>query len=143
MPPLNDQRPETDYERWLRERKPDFELGEEPLYDASQGDAIGLEKGRESVTRGSSSSALPLPTQAQNVSYSSTHPRLHEFGTAPCSSSAVDCPGWLTPHAYCWIVVSGLVIALLAIVLKRAKTAPHRDWTVHRAGHRKLEKRIS
>ncbi|KAL3451673.1 hypothetical protein BJX65DRAFT_304261 [Aspergillus insuetus] len=135
MPPLNDQRPETDYERWLRERKPGFELGEEPLYDASQGDAIGLEKSRKSP--------LPLPTQAQNVGYSSTPSRLHEPGTTPCSRSAVDCLGWLTPHAYCWIVVPGLVIALLAIVLKRAKTASHRDWTVHHAGHRKLEKRIS
>jgi hypothetical protein len=142
MPPLNDQRPATDYERWLRERKPDFELGKEPLYGASQGEAIGLEKGRKSVTR-EPSSALPLPTQAQNVGYSSTPSRLHEPGMTPCSRSAVDCSGWLTPHAYCWIVVSGLVIALLAIVLKRAKTASHRDWIIHRAGHRKLEKRIS
>ncbi|KAL3490423.1 hypothetical protein BJX62DRAFT_238060 [Aspergillus germanicus] len=143
MPPLNDQRPETDYERWLREQKPDFELGEEPLYDASQGDALGLEKGRESVTRETSSSAVPLPTQAQNVGYSSTPSRLHEPGTMPCSRSAVDCPGWLTPHAYCWIVVSGLMVALLVIVLKRAKMASHRDWPAHRAGHRKLERRTS
>jgi hypothetical protein len=136
MPPLNDQRPETDYERWLRERKPDFELGEAPLYDASQRDTLDLEKGREN-------SAPQLPTQAQNVGYSSTPSRLHAPGTPPCPRVLVDCPVGLTPHACCWIVVSGLAIALLAIVLKRAKTASHRDWTIHRVGHGKLEKRIS
>ncbi|KAL4939895.1 hypothetical protein BDV06DRAFT_28782 [Aspergillus oleicola] len=141
MPPPNDQRPETDYERWLREQNPDFKLGEQPLYDASQSSVLGLVKGRESFIR--ETLALPPPSQTQNEilhSYFITPPRHHGPGLPLCPRDLVD---WLDPQSYFWIVVSGLMIALLAVVIKRAKTASHRDRAVLRAGYRKQDEKGS
>ncbi|KAJ0414614.1 hypothetical protein BJY00DRAFT_318611 [Aspergillus carlsbadensis] len=138
MPPRNDERPETDYERWLRERKPGFHLGEEPLYEASEGNVYGLEKGRGPVAR--EISVLPLPTQVLNDGDLITPSHHREYGLSPGPGALTD---WLNPHFCCWIIVSGLVIVLLAIVIRRASTAYHRDGVDLRAGHRKPDKRDS
>ncbi|KAL3472217.1 hypothetical protein BJX99DRAFT_262525 [Aspergillus californicus] len=115
MPPL--QRPETDYERWLRENDQDFELGDTPLYDAYQENALGPSDMGMTEEK-------PIVQSAYGASYGHfiTRPdRSYE----PATSSHRELGKWPGSYSNKWVVVGGMVVALLMVVVMRARKAPH------------------
>ncbi|KAL3461144.1 hypothetical protein BJX64DRAFT_165606 [Aspergillus heterothallicus] len=122
----NEQRPETDYERWLRENKPDFIPEKHPVYDgAYQGGFLDEE-------------------------YTDADAGIGEASFAPLRHGEIITPTvprapWVRISSYAgcfWVVVSCLAVAVLVIVAKqRGKAVSRRHRTIPRTEWQSSEKR--
>ncbi|KAL4877527.1 hypothetical protein BJY04DRAFT_222081 [Aspergillus karnatakaensis] len=129
-PSKNSERPETDYERWLREHKPGFEPGDQPIYHPFQEDV--LEAGSENVQNPIHDKVNPAEGQVSGNSNQNLYGKSHGYFIMPANHHEPAVSRYLggsfpVPGSYSsgWVVLGGLVVMLVTMLAIRTKRKRH------------------